>query len=78
MQVSKIFHLKLCYNHLVFCCSNLLSSKVLPKEDKETIELCRTMQQRGECPPLLVVFDSLEGYLELTTLSYLLIGNLSI
>ena len=27
------------------------------------------MQQRGECPPLLVVFDSLEGYcLELTTL----------
>ena len=22
MQVSKSFHLKLCYNHLVFCCSN--------------------------------------------------------
>jgi len=52
---------------------------VLPKEDKEAIELFRTMQQRGECPPLLVVFDSLEGYCpELTTLSYLLIGNLSI
>ncbi|KAK8454526.1 hypothetical protein SEVIR_5G470800v4 [Setaria viridis] len=36
--------------------------QVLPKEDKETIELCRTMQQRGECPPLLVVFDSHEGF----------------
>ncbi|WVZ67274.1 hypothetical protein U9M48_016378 [Paspalum notatum var. saurae] len=36
--------------------------QVLPKEDKETIELCRTMQQRGECPPLLVVFDSREGF----------------
>ncbi|XP_066315919.1 probable Histone-lysine N-methyltransferase ATXR5 isoform X1 [Miscanthus floridulus] len=36
--------------------------QVLPKEDKETIELCRTMQKRGECPPLLVVFDSLEGF----------------
>ncbi|TVU36988.1 hypothetical protein EJB05_18950, partial [Eragrostis curvula] len=36
--------------------------QVLTKEDKETIELCRTMQQRGECPPLLVVFDSREGF----------------
>ncbi|KAG2603490.1 probable Histone-lysine N-methyltransferase ATXR5 [Panicum virgatum] len=36
--------------------------QILPKEDKETIELCRTMQQRGECPPLLVVFDSCEGF----------------
>ncbi|CAO2172859.1 unnamed protein product [Urochloa humidicola] len=36
--------------------------QVLPKEDKETIELCRTMQQRGEFPPLLVVFDSREGF----------------
>ncbi|PWZ09170.1 putative Histone-lysine N-methyltransferase ATXR5 [Zea mays] len=36
--------------------------QVLPKEDKENIELCRTMQQRGECPPLLVVFDPLEGF----------------
>jgi hypothetical protein len=37
----------------------LLSSiyKVLPKEGKETIELCRTMQQRGVCP-LLVVFNT--------------------
>jgi hypothetical protein len=32
--------------------------KVLPKEGKETIELCRTMQQRGICRPLVVVFDS--------------------
>ncbi|KAM0837209.1 hypothetical protein ACQ4PT_061823 [Festuca glaucescens] len=36
--------------------------QVLTKEDKETIELCRTMQKRGECPPLLVVFDSHEGF----------------
>uniref|UniRef100_A0A0E0JU18 [histone H3]-lysine(27) N-methyltransferase n=2 Tax=Oryza punctata TaxID=4537 RepID=A0A0E0JU18_ORYPU len=36
--------------------------QILPKEDKETIELCRTMQKRGECPPLLVVFDSREGF----------------
>ncbi|RLM60671.1 putative Histone-lysine N-methyltransferase ATXR5 [Panicum miliaceum] len=36
--------------------------QILPKEDKETIELCRAMQQRGECPPLLVVFDSCEGF----------------
>ncbi|CAO2195983.1 unnamed protein product [Urochloa humidicola] len=36
--------------------------QVLPKEDKEIIELCRTMQQRGEFPPLLVVFDSHEGF----------------
>ncbi|WOL15544.1 putative Histone-lysine N-methyltransferase ATXR5 isoform X2 [Canna indica] len=36
--------------------------QVLPKEDKETLELCRTMYKRGECPPLLVVFDPLEGF----------------
>uniref|UniRef100_M8D415 SET domain-containing protein n=1 Tax=Aegilops tauschii TaxID=37682 RepID=M8D415_AEGTA len=35
--------------------------QVLSKEDKETIELCRSMLKRGECPPLLVVFDSHEG-----------------
>jgi len=34
---------------------------VLHKEDKETMELCRTMQQRGQCPPHLVAFDSGEG-----------------
>ncbi|CAL4994852.1 unnamed protein product [Urochloa decumbens] len=36
--------------------------QVLNKKDKETIELCRTMQERGQCPPLLVVFDSREGF----------------
>ncbi|XP_066319720.1 histone-lysine N-methyltransferase ATXR6-like isoform X3 [Miscanthus floridulus] len=41
--------------------SNLARLEVLPKEGKETVELCRTMQQRGECPPLLVVvFDSVK------------------
>jgi hypothetical protein len=43
------------------------------------MELCRTMQQRGQCPPLLVVFDSREGYfLELMALTYLLFGNLNV
>ncbi|XVE86565.1 hypothetical protein DITRI_Ditri18aG0043300 [Diplodiscus trichospermus] len=37
--------------------------QVLSKEDIETLELCRAMNRRGECPPLLVVFDSCEGYL---------------
>ncbi|EMS56932.1 Histone-lysine N-methyltransferase ATXR6 [Triticum urartu] len=41
---------------------HLLTFKVLTKEDKETIELCRSMLKRGECPPLLVVFDSHEGF----------------
>ncbi|XP_010931052.1 probable Histone-lysine N-methyltransferase ATXR5 isoform X2 [Elaeis guineensis] len=36
--------------------------QVLPREDKETLELCRAMYKRGECPPLLVVYDSLEGF----------------
>ncbi|KQK11697.1 hypothetical protein BRADI_2g61717v3 [Brachypodium distachyon] len=36
--------------------------QVLSKEDKETIELCRAMQKSGQCPPLLVVFDSHEGF----------------
>ncbi|CAM0885428.1 unnamed protein product [Alopecurus aequalis] len=36
--------------------------QVLTKEDKETIELCRSMQKRGEWPPLRVVFDSCEGF----------------
>ncbi|WRX08520.1 SET domain - like 3 [Theobroma cacao] len=37
--------------------------QVLSKEDMETLELCRAMNRRGECPPLIVVFDSCEGYL---------------
>lgn len=36
--------------------------QVLSKEDMETLELCRAMIRRGECPPLIVVFDSCEGY----------------
>lgn len=36
--------------------------QVLSKEDTETLELCRTMYKRGECPPLIVTFDSCEGY----------------
>ncbi|EOX92476.1 Histone-lysine N-methyltransferase ATXR5 isoform 2 [Theobroma cacao] len=32
--------------------------QVLSKEDMETLELCRAMNRRGECPPLIVVFDS--------------------
>jgi hypothetical protein len=35
--------------------------KVLSKEDTETLEYCRTMLKRGECPPLLVKFDSCKG-----------------
>ncbi|MQL96988.1 hypothetical protein Taro_029670 [Colocasia esculenta] len=36
--------------------------QVLSKEDGEALEICRTMCKRGECPPLVVVFDSLEGF----------------
>ncbi|XP_073024483.1 probable Histone-lysine N-methyltransferase ATXR5 isoform X1 [Primulina eburnea] len=36
--------------------------QVLAKEDIETLELCRAMYGRGECPPLIVTFDSCEGY----------------
>ncbi|KAG9444393.1 hypothetical protein H6P81_015733 [Aristolochia fimbriata] len=36
--------------------------QVLSKEDAETLELCQTMWKHGEWPPLLVVFDSLEGF----------------
>ncbi|GAV83993.1 PHD domain-containing protein/SET domain-containing protein [Cephalotus follicularis] len=36
--------------------------QVLSKEDTETFEQCRAMCKRGECPPLVVVFDSCEGY----------------
>ncbi|KAL5703630.1 putative Histone-lysine N-methyltransferase atxr5 [Ranunculus cassubicifolius] len=34
----------------------------LSKEDKETLEQCRAMWKRGEWPPLVVVFDTREGY----------------
>ncbi|KAL1222259.1 Histone-lysine N-methyltransferase ATXR5 [Cardamine amara subsp. amara] len=36
--------------------------QVLSKEDLETLEQCQAMYRRGECPPLVVVFDPLEGY----------------
>ncbi|KAL4371930.1 hypothetical protein HN51_016974 [Arachis hypogaea] len=36
--------------------------QVLSKEDTDTLNLCRTMMKRGECPPLMVVFDPLEGF----------------
>lgn len=36
--------------------------QVLSKEDIETLEHCRAMSKRGEGPPLIVAFDSFEGY----------------
>ncbi|GAB2283186.1 Probable Histone-lysine N-methyltransferase atxr5, variant 2 [Dionaea muscipula] len=36
--------------------------QVLAKEDIETVNQCRAMCRRGECPPLLVVHDSYEGF----------------
>ncbi|KAJ4726699.1 histone-lysine N-methyltransferase ATXR6 [Melia azedarach] len=36
--------------------------QVLPKEDTETLNLCKTMMNRGEWPPLLVVYDVKEGF----------------
>ncbi|XP_019149806.1 PREDICTED: probable Histone-lysine N-methyltransferase ATXR5 [Ipomoea nil] len=36
--------------------------QVLSKEDTETLEQCRAMCKRGLWPPLIVVFDSCEGY----------------
>lgn len=35
--------------------------QVLPKEDMETLDLCKNMMERGEWPPLMVVFDPREG-----------------
>ncbi|XP_065861421.1 histone-lysine N-methyltransferase ATXR6 [Euphorbia lathyris] len=36
--------------------------QVLAKEDIETLNLCKRMMNRGECPPLMVVFDPQEGF----------------
>ncbi|GMH08871.1 hypothetical protein Nepgr_010711 [Nepenthes gracilis] len=36
--------------------------QVLSKEDTETLNLCKRMMERGEWPPLLVVFDHKEGF----------------
>ncbi|GAB2232100.1 hypothetical protein Droror1_Dr00011122 [Drosera rotundifolia] len=36
--------------------------QVLSKEDTETVNQCRAMCRRGDYPPLLVVYDSNEGF----------------
>ncbi|XP_042481958.1 histone-lysine N-methyltransferase ATXR6 [Macadamia integrifolia] len=36
--------------------------QVLSREDTETLNLCKNMLERGEWPPLMVVFDSQEGF----------------
>ncbi|XP_057432265.1 probable Histone-lysine N-methyltransferase ATXR5 [Lotus japonicus] len=36
--------------------------QTITKEDTKTLEYCKDMCTRGECPPLMVVFDSREGY----------------
>ncbi|KAE9617716.1 hypothetical protein Lal_00027260 [Lupinus albus] len=36
--------------------------QTLSKEDTETLNLCKSMMERGECPPLKVVFDPIEGF----------------
>ncbi|XP_040377280.1 histone-lysine N-methyltransferase ATXR6-like [Oryza brachyantha] len=36
--------------------------QLLPKEDVETLNLCKRMMERGEWPPLLVVYDPVEGF----------------
>ena len=34
----------------------------MSKDDTETLNLCKTMMERGEWPPLMVVFDPREGW----------------
>ncbi|KAJ4957947.1 hypothetical protein NE237_025058 [Protea cynaroides] len=36
--------------------------QVLSREDTETLNLCKSMMERGEWPPFMVVFDSQEGF----------------
>ncbi|PON72020.1 Methyltransferase [Parasponia andersonii] len=36
--------------------------QILSKEDAETLNLCKSMMERGEWPPLMVVFDPQEGF----------------
>ncbi|KAA8540066.1 hypothetical protein F0562_026758 [Nyssa sinensis] len=36
--------------------------QVLSKEDTETLNLCKNMMEKGEWPPLMVVFDPREGF----------------
>ncbi|KAL8192709.1 hypothetical protein R6Q57_027157 [Mikania cordata] len=36
--------------------------QVLSREDTEALNLCKSMMKKGECPPLMVVFDPVEGF----------------
>ncbi|XP_024991534.1 histone-lysine N-methyltransferase ATXR6 [Cynara cardunculus var. scolymus] len=36
--------------------------QVLSREDNEALNLCKSMMGKGECPPLMVVFDPVEGF----------------
>lgn len=36
--------------------------QVMSKDDTETLNLCKNMMERGEWPPLMVVFDPREGF----------------
>ncbi|KAK9060850.1 hypothetical protein SSX86_018030 [Deinandra increscens subsp. villosa] len=36
--------------------------QVLSREDTEALNLCKDMMRKGECPPLMVVFDPIEGF----------------
>ncbi|KAJ7959376.1 putative Histone-lysine N-methyltransferase ATXR6 [Quillaja saponaria] len=36
--------------------------QVLSKEDSKALNLCKSMMERGECPPVIVVFDPQEGF----------------
>ncbi|KAJ4954063.1 hypothetical protein NE237_030895 [Protea cynaroides] len=36
--------------------------QVLTQEDTDTLNQCKTKMESGECPPLMVVFDSKEGF----------------
>lgn len=68
MQVGRsILLLFQCYNVLAhtFPFNFFSFVQVLSKEDTETLDQCKAMYKRGECPPLMVVFDSREGYAQL-------------
>ncbi|XP_042378180.1 histone-lysine N-methyltransferase ATXR6-like [Zingiber officinale] len=45
-----------------FACSEKGGMQVLSKEDTETLNLCKKMMEKGEWPPLMVVYDPLEGF----------------
>nr|XP_043625012.1 histone-lysine N-methyltransferase ATXR6-like isoform X2 [Erigeron canadensis] len=36
--------------------------QVLSTQDTQALNLCKTMMKNGECPPLMIVFDPLEGF----------------